>query len=670
MWLTRFILGRPLANREGRSRKLGAIEGVPALGLDGLASSAYGPEAALTILLPLGLAGSRELVQVMLPIIVLLAILYISYRQTIAAYPGNGGAYSVAKENLGTTASLLAAAALMVDYVLNVAVAISAGVGAVTSAAPVLQPYGLVLCLALLSAITLVNLRGTMEASRLFGIPTYIFIASFITLLALGLIKSLAGGAVPATATATASAPPATQAVTLWILLRSFAAGCTAMTGVEAVSNGVSVFRAPVVANARRTLAAIVAILAVLLAGIAYLSAVYGIVAKDQSQPGYQSVLSQLTDAIVGRGAFYDIAMGSAVCILCLSANTSFADFPRLCRLVAQDGFLPSAFATVGRRLVFSVGILYLSLTAGTLLIVFAGITDRLIPLFAVGAFLTFTLSQAGMVVHWRRAQRERPAESFGLRLVINSVGATATAIALIIIVAAKFLDGAWITIIAVPLIILLLKAISLYYRELYIRLRRDEPLRPSGVDPPIVLVPIEGWNRLTARALSFAIGLSPEVIAVHLNAVAGTGSADENDGTMLRKSWARDVEAPARAAGIRPPRLEMVQAPYRSLHLPMLKLVDSLRAQNPARPIAVLISQVVKQHWWQHILHTHRAMRLRSALLRYGGSRLIVMSVPWYIEEPDISDATETGELHHAPDSSGRSDDERDRNGPPPLHF
>jgi amino acid transporter len=641
MWLTRFLLGRPLANREAQSQKLGVLEGIPALGLDGLASSAYGPEAALTILLPLGAAGSGELAYIMLPIIGLLLILYVSYRQTIAAYPSNGGAYVVAKENLGTTASLLAATALMIDYVLNVAVAISAGVGALTSVVPVLQPHVLSLCLGLLLLITLANLRGTLEASRLFGIPTYLFILSFIGLLVFGVIQALAGTAAPVIAPP--HPPAAVETLTLWLVLRSFAAGCTAMTGVEAVSNGVGSFRPPVVDNARRTLTGIVAILAVLLGGIAYLTSVYGIAAMDQSQPGYESVLSQLAEAVSGRGVLYHLAMGSAICVLCLSANTSFAGFPRLCRRVAQDGFLPSAFATVGRRLVFSVGILYLSITAGILLIAFDGITDRLIPLFAVGAFLTFTLSQAGMVVHWRRIMREQPSEKSGVRLAINGSGAAATAASLAIIVVAKFRDGAWITVIAIPLIMLLLKSINLYYRELYIRMRREEPLQPSGQGPPIVLVPIEGWNRVSAQALSFAIDLSPAVIAVHLDA---TGEAlGEETEAQLRQAWADDVEAPARKAGIAPPRLEIVQAPYRNLHMPMLKLVESLRAQHPRRPVAVLISQVVKQHWWQHLLHTHRAMRLRTALLRYGGPRLVVMSVPWYIDKPDIAEAAEVEE-------------------------
>src|SRR5689334_4355558 len=406
MSLLKLILGRRLANEEYVERKISAFEGVPAMGLDGLGSSSYGPEAAMTVLLPLGAAGMAYIGMVMVPILALLAVLYVSYRQTIRAYPSNGGAYTVSKENLGVNASLLAAAALMIDYVLNVAVGISAGVAALTSAVPVLHPYTLVLCLAILVLITLVNLRGTLDAGRLFAVPTYLFIASFVLLLAIGIWKAVAAGGRPEPVVPPPGLPEATEAVTVWLLLRAFAAGCTAMTGVEAVSNGVGAFREPVVTHGHRTLGAVCAVLGILLAGIAYLAHAYGIGAMDQTQDGYQSVLSQLAGAVVGRGWFYYVAIGSLLCVLCLSADTSFTGFPRLCRLVAQDDFLPRPFAVVGRRLVFSVGILYLAATSGFLLAAFNGITDRLIPLFAIGAFLTFTLSQTGMVMHWRRELR------------------------------------------------------------------------------------------------------------------------------------------------------------------------------------------------------------------------------------------------------------------------
>src|SRR5438105_2785610 len=325
MKLVDLLLGRKLANREGEAEKITTLEGVPAMGLDGLASSAYGPEAALTILLPLGAAGLAQMGPVMIAVLAVLAILYFSYWQTIEAYPTNGGSYTVARENLGANAGLLAATALMIDYVLNVAVGISAGVGALTSALPRLHPYTLPLCLGILVLVTLVNLRGTMEAGLLFAVPTYLFVVGFGGAVVLyGVWQALLAGGEPVPVVSPPAVPAATEAVTLWLLLRAFASGCTAMTGVEAVSNSVSAFRAPSVTYAHRTLTAIVVILGVLLAGIAYLAEVYHTAAMDQTQPGYQSILSQLASAVVGRGALYFVAIGSVLAVLCLSANTSF----------------------------------------------------------------------------------------------------------------------------------------------------------------------------------------------------------------------------------------------------------------------------------------------------------------------------------------------------------
>ena len=647
MSLLRLLLGRPLANREQSARKLGPLEGVPAMGLDGLSSSAYGPEAALAVLIPAGAAALAWLGWVMAPILALLAILYVSYRQTIRAYPTNGGAYTVSKENLGANASLLAAAALMIDYVLNVAVGISAGVAALVSALPALHPWMLTLCLAILVLITVVNLRGTLDAGRVFAPPTYLFVTSFLVLLLIGIWKAISSGGHPDPIVPPPAPPEAFEAVSLWLLLRSFAAGCTAMTGVEAVSNGVSAFREPIIKNAHLTLGIICAILGILLAGIGYLVQAYGILAMDQTQDGYQSVLSQLAGAVVGRGWYYYIAIGSVITVLCLSANTSFVDFPRLCHLVAQDDYLPRPFAVVGRRLVFSVGILYLAATAGILLTIFGGITDRLIPLFAIGAFLTFTMSQTGMVRHWqrelRKAQDARERHRHRSRLAINAVGAFTTALAFAIIISAKFTEGAWITILVIPCVIVLLKAIKRYYDELERRLRKDGPLSFAGLSPPIVLVTTEGWNRLTDKALAFALSFSPDVFAVHLTKVDPDEDGEKE--ARLRRQWEEDVERPAREAKLRPPRLIMLQAPYRRFEGPLLKLIERLEAEHPLRTIAVLVPEVVKRHWWQHLLHAHRAQRLASSLLLYGGSRLAVMIVPWHLEEPRIEEAVDVEE-------------------------
>ena len=645
--LLRLLLGRRLANEEHVERKISAFEGVPAMGLDGLGSSSYGPEAALTMLIPLGAAGLTYVTWVMLPILALLLILYASYRQTIRAYPNNGGAYTVSKLNLGTGASLVAASALMIDYVLNVAVGISAGIGALTSAAPALHRYTLSLCLATLVLVSVMNLRGTVDAGRAWAVPTYLFLACFLVILGVGAYKTLVSAGHPAAIVAPPQPLPATAPFNMWLILRSFAAGCTAMTGVEAVSNGVSAFREPVVERAHRTLGAVCGFLGLLLAGITYVVRSYGIAAMDQTKSGYQSVLSQLAGAIIGHGALYYVSLASVLCILCLSANTSFVDFPRVCRLVAEDDFLPRPFAIVGRRLVFSVGILYLAATAGLLLAVFGGITDRLIPLFAIGAFLTFTMSQLGMVVHWHREIRGAGSaaarHAYRGHLAINAVGAAATTVALLVIIVAKFSEGAWITLLAIPATILVLRMVKKYYLRLDAQLRDQKQLNLREREAPLVLVTTPGWNKLTDRALQFALRISPDILAVHFTELDGSEAAEEE--RALRQCWAHDVEEPAKKAGVRPPKLVRVKAPFRRMTGPLLELIADIQRKNRNRLIAVLLPEVIKEHWWQYLLHYHRMRRLQSTLLRYGGSRIVVMIIPWHLEEPRIEEGLEQEE-------------------------
>jgi amino acid transporter len=528
----------------------------------------------------------------------------------------------------------------MVDYVLNVAVGISAGVAALVSAAPALHPYILPLCLGILGLVTIVNLRGTLDAGRLFALPTYIFVASFFVVLGIGVWKALNSDGNPEPVIPPAALPGAAETAGAWLLMHAFASGCTAMTGVEAVSNGMNAFKDPPVKYGRRTLAAICAILGLLLAGIAYLAGNYRIVAMDQEKEGYRSVLSQLAQAVVGDGLLYYLTIGSLLCVLALSANTSFVGFPRLCRTVATDGFLPRPFAVVGRRLVFSIGIFYLAATAGLLLSAFGGITEHLIPLFAVGAFLTFTISQTGMVVHWIRALRNEndPGTRTAHRahLFVNGLGAAVTAVALVVIIAAKFTEGAWITVLVIPAVILLLRAIRRYYVRLDRTLRKAGPITLDRIEAPVVLVVTEHWNKLADKALSFAFRLSPDVLAVHVTALEGD---DQDDERRIRALWARDVDTPARAAGIKPPRLLLLKSNYRLMHDPLLRLVKELQEEFAGRSIAVLLPEVVKTSWWQTLLHTHRARRLHSKLLRFGGSSLVVISMPWYLEEPEIEE-------------------------------
>ncbi len=395
------------------------------------------------------------------------------------------------------------------------------------------------------------------------------------------------------------------------------------MTGVEAVSNAVGAFKAPVTPRAHQTLTVICVTLGLLLVGVATLAHGYGLGAMDQTRPGYQSLLSQLAGAVVGHGAIYYVAMGSLLAVLSLSANTSFVAFPRLSRLVAEDGFLPRAFAVADRRLVFSVGIGFLTIAAGALLVVFGGITDRLIPLFAIGAFLTFTMSQIGMVAHWRKQKGRN-----GGRLAINAVGAAITVVALAVIVAAKFMEGAWIVVLAIPATFCLLLAIRRYYDRLDLSLQASGSFVLEETQPPTVLVAIESRSRMTDSALNFALTLSPDVVAVHLLRLSGPEA--EEDGREIKRRWTSEIVEPLSARGLTPPRLVLLPAPQRQIHAPFLEFIEKLDADTPGRSVAVLIPELMLRHWWERLLHTRRAERLRAALLANGGPRLKVVISPW----------------------------------------
>jgi amino acid transporter len=484
------LFGRPLASQEEREQRVGPLEGIPLLGLDALSSAAYGPEAALTVLLAVGAAGLRIFTPIAIAVIVLLAIVCFSYRQTIAAYPTGGGSYTVAHENLGPSLGVLAGAALALDYILNVAVGISAGVGAIVSAVPALQPHTLPLCLGVLVLLTVVNLRGVRDAGVVFFAPTYLFVACLLFTFAVGLVKTVLAGGHPAPVVAPPPLPAATATASLWMVLHAFASGCTALTGVEAVSNGVTIFKKPTRKHAKQTLTSIVALLTLLLAGVTFLSRVYHIGATRAGARGYESVLSQVVSAVTGRGVFYYVSIAAIFAVLALSANTSFADFPRLGRVLASDRYVPIAFANRGRRLVFSSGIVVLASLAAILLIAFGGLTERLIPLFAVGAFLAFTLSQAGMVRHWLREGGPGAWRS----LLINAVGAAATGSTLVVIVVAKFVDGAWVSILLIVGMVTLFQRVHAHYAVIEAETMKHLPMDATGLadhKPPVVVVPI-----------------------------------------------------------------------------------------------------------------------------------------------------------------------------------
>jgi amino acid transporter len=617
------IVGKPLKTSDERAEQIGIQAGIPIFGLDALSSAAYGPEAALSLLIPLGLLGVQYIIPISAAVIALLVIVYFSYLQTIAAYPSGGGSYTVARYNLGTFPSLLAAAALLTDYILTAAVGISAGVGALVSAVPALQPHTTAICVGILVIITILNLRGVHDAGVAFMVPTYLFVGTLLITIVGGLVRVALNGGHPMPVTPLPPPPVMTGTVTLWLILKVFASGCTALTGVEAVSNGVKAFREPRVKNAQRTLTIIIFLLAVLLAGISYLVKVYGIAATDPGQPGYQSILSMLIAAVFGKGVFYYVTIASILLVLSLSANTAFADFPRLCRAIAQNNYLPHAFGHRGRRLVYTYGIVILAALTCFLLIVFGGVTDRLIPLYAVGAFLAFTLSQFGMVMHWRKKRGPHWMKS----ALVNGLGGFVTGITVIVVLVAKFTQGAWITVIFIPFLIFLFRTVRRHYHMVRVATSCATPVVPaSEATPPIVVVPIEHWSCISKQALELASRLSPEIIAVHVE----PGEHSE----LLHTEWARYVEQPFRADGVEPPRLKVLPSPYRFIIVPIVKYILELSEKHPDRRIAVVIPELVEDRWYEYFLHNQRARLLEWTLLVRGNERIFTVSSPYYIAQ------------------------------------
>jgi Amino acid permease len=585
------LFGKPLPTWDERAEHLGVGTGIPIFGLDALSSAAYGPEAALTLLIPLGAAGIAYIVPISASVIGLLIIVYFSYRQTIAAYPGGGGSYTVASENLGPFAGLLAAAALMIDYILTVAVGISAGVGALVSAIPALLPHTVGVCLLILVFITIINLRGLRQAGIVFMVPTYIFIFSILGAVGVGVFKAIASGGHPVPVVPPPAALPAAAGIGVWLLLQSFASGCTAMTGVEAVSNGVMAFREPAVKTAQRTLTVIIALLILMLGGIAFLVRVYHVAATDPGAAGYQSVISMIIAAVAGRGIFYYTAIGSVLFVLALSANTAFADFPRLCRAIAL------------------------------LLTLFGGVTNRLIPLYAVGAFLAFTLSQAGMVAHWLRVK----GPGYRRYIFVNGLGAFATGVTVIVVLVAKFVEGAWVTALLIPALLILMMAVKRYFNRIATELDCTEPFNVEEVDPPLVILPVQKWSRLTRKAVEVAYTLSRDIEAVHVSV--------EGEKSDVREEWERFVTGPLRKAGMSEPKITMLDSPYRLVITPIVQHVLEVQQANPTRRIAVIIPEMIEQHWWHYFLENNRAELLKALLLLKGNQRIILVNVPWYLK-------------------------------------
>jgi amino acid transporter len=615
------LFGRPLATSEERAEHVGVAAGIPIFGLDALTSAAYGPETALALLIPLGIFGIHYLLPIISAILILLIIVFLSYRQTIAAYPSGGGSYTVANENLGIGAGLLAAAALMIDYILTAAVGISAGVEAIVSDQPWLHPHTLLLCIVILAVLMLVNMQGTKETGAAFIVPTFCFVGSLLITVAIGVFRTFAAGGHPTPMTVMPQPIPATVSyLGWWLLLKAFSNGCAAMTGVEAVSNGVMAFREPRARNARLTLTVIIAALIVLLYGTAWLAEKYGIMAMDPIRHGYQSLLSLIVMAVFGRGLFYHFTMWSVFLALALSANTAFAGFPRLAHTIAMNDYLPHVFTLRGRRLLFSYGIYSLTALAGILLVMFKGRTDYLISLYAIGAFLAFTLSQAGMVMHWKKLKGQQKGRLW--LILVNGTGAIATGITTVIVLIAKFTAGAWVTALLIPTLILLMVAV----KQHYVRVKdvvRVGPLNLANLQKPIVVIPIARWDRMSEKAMRFAVLCSTEIKVINVEC----GERDQPLGAI----WSENVLRPLRDKGMCEPQLTILHSTSHVI-TPLMEYILELERQNPDRKITVLLPELVVNHWWENLLHNQRVQVLKLLLLLRGKQRIIVVNIPWYL--------------------------------------
>jgi amino acid transporter len=627
MSLTDSIIGKPLATSEERAEHIGVAAGIPIFGLDGLTSAAYGPEAAMTLLIPLGVGGVEYGWRIIGAILILLTIVYFSYRQTIAAYPGGGGSYTVATENLGEKPGLLAAAALMIDYILTAAVGISAGVTALTSSVQgtrfaALQSHTLLICLIILAILAIVNMRGVKDTGTAFILPTFLFVGTLLMLIVVGMWKTVLTGGHPVPMAPVPPALPASVgALGTWMLLKAFASGCAAMTGVEAVSNGVMAFGEPRVKRAQRTLTVIIGILMVLLFGIAYLAKAYRVMPMEPDATGYQSLLSLLVTVVFGRGWFYYLTMGSVLLALALSANTAFADFPRLTRAIATHDYLPHVFILRGRRLLYSHGIYALTGFTAVILILFGGVTDRLIPLYAIGAFLAFTLSQSGMVVHWLKMEKH-PGRLW--HAFVNGVGAVATGLTTIIVLVAKFRAGAWVTALLVPALIGVMWVVKRHYTRVKREMADRTPLNLVNLEEPIVVIPMARWDRITEKAMRFGLLLSKEIKVVHVHSDDEEGSLDE--------IWDEFIMAPIKRAGLQEPELVTIPSSYRFIINPLMEFILELERKNPGRKVAVLLPELVVRHWWENALHNQRVQLLKLLLLVKGNQRIVVVNIPWYL--------------------------------------
>ncbi len=598
--LKRILLGDPLASSQAPHQKISKVVALAVFSSDALSSVAYATEEILLALAAGGLAALSYGLPVAACVAALLAIVAISYRQTIHAYPSGGGAYIVAKENLGVGPGLTAGAALLVDYVLTVAVSIASGVAAITSAFPSLYEHRVLIGVSLVAGITLANLRGIRESGALFAPPTYFFVFSLGAVILVGLFRTEFVGVAPAH-----PAPfPAAEPIGLLLLLRAFASGCTALTGVEAISNAVPAFREPVSRNASITLGWMAAILGFLFTGTSFLAHRLELVPRPE-----ETILSQLAHAVFGSGIFYYMVQVATALILTLAANTSFADFPRLASLLARDRFLPRQLANRGDRLVFSNGIIALGLVSALLLVIFHGDTHAIIPLYAVGVFLSFTLSQFGMVRHWY----DNPERGWRLKMLVNLAGGVTTATVTVVIASSKFIHGAWMVIVLIPVLVLAFQGVRRHY-EFVARELSLEGYSPRAPEGHSVLVLISGVHRGVLEALRYARSLSGNVTALSVE-------IDHETSERLRERW--------KQWGMGIP-LTVLKSSYRSVVKPLMDYLDELLEKNPNQLVTVVLPEFIPTRWWHHLMHNQTAFLIKTALLFKPG--VVVTSVPHHL--------------------------------------
>jgi amino acid transporter len=603
--IQRLVLGSPIPTAREAGERLGKIAALAIFSSDALSSVAYATEEIMKVLLLVGAGALALTVPVSLVIVALMAIVVVSYRQTIRAYPSGGGSYIVASDNLGTVPGLTAAASLLLDYILTVAVSVAAGVAAITSLVPDLLPYTVPIAVGAVVVLTVANLRGLRESGALFMAPAYLFVGLILGLLGIGLFR-MATGTLAYTPPESALAP-GSQSLGLFLLLSAFAQGCTAMTGTEAISNGVQAFKAPEARNARATMLAMALLLGSMFLGVSFLATHLGVVPASE-----ETVLSQLGRTVFGIGPFWWVLQLVTAVILILAANTSFAGFPRLASILARDRFLPRMFRFRGSRLAFTTGIVSLAVLASLLLVIFQGSLDLLIPLYAVGVFASFTLSQAGMVVHWRKQRGPNWQRS----AAINGLGAVATGVVTLVIAATKFVHGAWLVLVLIPVLIGLFWAIRRHYARLETDGQPELPLEPTAIRTRAV-VPVANLGVPARQALAFARAMAAdgEVTAVHV-----TDKPEKAE--QLRASWQACPHGDA--------ELVVIESPFRTLEGPLLSYIDAVRASHPADTLVVLLPEYVPGHWWEHLLHNHTALRLKASLLFHRG--VIVANVPYHL--------------------------------------